>query len=687
MTRSQVTAQVVQQPQQQDEPRSIRGAVAPSTYDAKAGTVEVVFSTGAAVRRYNWRTGSYWMEELGMDPSNIDLSRFNAGAPVVDSHSTWGIRNVLGVVEKAWVEGGQGRALVRFDLNGEAGAEAARMVSEGILRNWSVGYDVEEWQDVTTEQDRTANIQRRRAKKWQPAELSLVPVNADQFSQSRSADQNTPVELPPHTDMTKQTMGGAAPGAAETRTAPAADHTGPAAAPAAAPVAVADPAAEARGAQAERQRGQAIRAEFARHKLTGSQMETECLDQGLSLDQARVRLLDHLAAEQTRTEGGPVRGAVSFGKDERSKVVESAEAVILARATGNFKNLSPEARDMRHMGLLDLGRECLERSGVNTRSLSREAIAKASLARVPQSIGLFQRAGGGLSTSDFPAVLANVATKSLQKSYEEAPQEWREFVAIDFLPDFKQAKSVRLSDAPALQKIAELGEYKLGSLGDQGENIQLEKHGVLVRMSWEALINDDLSAFTKILPAMGRRAREKETQLVFSVLNANPTMADTKALFGSGAGSHLNLGSGVIAEAGLTAAWTAIRKQIDINGSKLSLTPKFLVVPTALRQLADAYVGTVQPLYPDAASKVNTHRGKYTVVDSPWLDDSSPVAWYMLCGKDTAPVIQLTYLTGEQGPVLMEDESFTVDAMSWKVRMVAVANAIDWRGGYKSSGS
>ena len=90
-----------------------RGTFEPSSFDEKRGTVEVVFTTGARGKRRSWIDGTYY-EELEVSERACDLSRLNNGASVLNAHSQWDIGDVIGVVERAWIANGQGRALLRF---------------------------------------------------------------------------------------------------------------------------------------------------------------------------------------------------------------------------------------------------------------------------------------------------------------------------------------------------------------------------------------------------------------------------------------------------------------------------------------------------------------------------------------------------------------------------------------------
>ena len=75
----------------------------PESVDADRRTVEVVWSTGAAVRRRDPWTGKGYDEVLSLEEAHVDLSRLNGGAPLLNTHGAWDLRDVIGVVERAWI--------------------------------------------------------------------------------------------------------------------------------------------------------------------------------------------------------------------------------------------------------------------------------------------------------------------------------------------------------------------------------------------------------------------------------------------------------------------------------------------------------------------------------------------------------------------------------------------------------
>ena len=167
---------------------STRAAMQPSSFDEANQTVELLWSTGAQVRRFDWAEGPF-IEELSMDPESVDLTRLNGGAPLLDTHDCYELDSVIGVVERAWIEGGQGHAVVRFSSRDEVQPIVAD-VKAGIIRNVSVGYFVSEYE---ISQPTDGSMPTYRAVRWEPYELSLVPIGADAKASVRKLDERHPV--------------------------------------------------------------------------------------------------------------------------------------------------------------------------------------------------------------------------------------------------------------------------------------------------------------------------------------------------------------------------------------------------------------------------------------------------------------------------------------------------------------
>ena len=168
----------------------------PESVDAERRTVELVWSTGAAVRRRDPWTGKRYDEVLSLEEAHVDLSRLNGGAPLLNTHGAWDLRDVIGVVERAWIaregEALVGRATVRFSDRADV-EPIWRDVASGIVRNVSVGYAVRSYE--ITETDGQPPVWR--AVDWQPLELSAVPIGADAAAGFRAAGQPARRPSPP----------------------------------------------------------------------------------------------------------------------------------------------------------------------------------------------------------------------------------------------------------------------------------------------------------------------------------------------------------------------------------------------------------------------------------------------------------------------------------------------------------
>jgi HK97 family phage major capsid protein/HK97 family phage prohead protease len=138
-----------------------------STQFAEGDDRRVVFpfASEMPVERY------FGMEVLSMDESAMDLSRLNDGAPLLFQHDS---DKIVGVVERAYIKDKRGYAEVKM-ANNDLGREMQELIKDGILRNVSFGYKIN-----AMETDNSTNPVTYRATSYQPFEISLVTVPADQ---------------------------------------------------------------------------------------------------------------------------------------------------------------------------------------------------------------------------------------------------------------------------------------------------------------------------------------------------------------------------------------------------------------------------------------------------------------------------------------------------------------------------
>lgn len=165
---------------------SLRRLAPVKTFDSKARAVTVMWGAGAQVRRYDWWNDENWIEELDMSRDAADLSRLNGGAPVLDTHKRYSVRDdVVGVVEKAWIENGEGMAEIKFSRRDDV-QPLLQDVEDGVVRAVSIGYEVMKYEQVGIDEETGFRVMR--AVKWRPFEISFVPIGADAEASTRARD-------------------------------------------------------------------------------------------------------------------------------------------------------------------------------------------------------------------------------------------------------------------------------------------------------------------------------------------------------------------------------------------------------------------------------------------------------------------------------------------------------------------
>ncbi|MDO5757309.1 MAG: peptidase U35 [Rhodobacterales bacterium] len=663
------------------------------TVDEAARRFEVLWTTGAQVRRYSWMRDEEFDEELVVSTDAMRLDRLNAGAPFLNSHGSWSLRDILGVVEEDSIRIGGNSAFARIRMSERDDVEDIwRDIKAGIIRNVSVGYRVHKFERVgSTERTDGGARALYRAVDWEPLEISAVAIGADPGAGMRSdsgpktARSNrctiiTRAEpaAPAATDQKGNDManGTDTVGEDEHRTAPpaqtrTADPTSQAATPApvSAPVA---PDADAIRTE-ERARVSTIMTICARHGL-GADISGDLIARGVSLDDARAAVLDALASSDSagRTaEPAPAQARGDGASDAayRNAVTES----LLHRASPGTSSITDGAREFRGLSLMELARHSLERSGLRTGGMSKMELAGAALG---------QR--GFHTTSDFLAILANVAGKTLRDAYALTPRTFAAWARRATITDFKPVSRTQLGGAPDLQKVLESGEFQYGTIGEGKEVYALATYGRIIAITRQVLINDDLDAFTRIPAAFGASAADLESDIVYSILMQNPDMGDGTALFHA---DHGNLGTAsVVSEKALAAAYRAFGQQKGIEDRLISILPRFILVPPGSRSLEARKQVTATT--PSSTADVNTFSGRLEVIEEPRLiPTTGQDPWFLAADPARIDTVEFAYLDGQEGVFTETRMGFEVDGIEIKARYDFAAKAIDHRGLYKNAGA
>jgi phage major head subunit gpT-like protein len=605
----------------------LRATISAESVKADSRTVDVVWSTGARVLRGYF--DRYW-EELSMRPEHVQLGRLQSGAPLLDSHNAYSLDGVIGVTESARIEKGQGIARVRFarDEDNEAAGRFLRMVRDGVIRNVSVGYMVHRLEKVETTSDK---IPVMRATLWEPFEISLVPIGADAAAGVRAAGEPTnPCQFFMRSIMEKH----------EQENIPAEDMA------------------------VERERCARIM-RGARTLGVPDELAEEMIRDGVSAADAAARMIDeHAKRSPTRTikPGGRARIEPMDSIDSAADFRAAASDAILMRAGVRVTKPHPAVGDVSG-SVHDIARTCVSRAG-RTVGKGNEALIR-----------------GAMTTGDFPLILADSMHKATRTGYEQEPASHRDWIRAVPVSDFRDQNRPILGSAPALEHVIEHGEYEHGSMTEDSTSYRIKKYGKIVALSWEAMVNDDLSAFMRIQPSMGQAARRLEADLVYDLFTENtstgPTMQDGIFLFHV---DHGNLTSaGALSSTTLGAARTKLRKQTALGGGYMSLVPRFLIVPAELEQDAEILLASATRVI-SSSIEADTPQwiAQLQLVVEPRL---AATAFYLAADNGQIDTIEMGLLDENfGGPYLEEEREFNKDSYRWKVRHTVGVKALDWRG-------
>jgi len=607
-----------------------------TTFNDNDRTVEIIFSTGSAVKRYSWDEG-YYMEELEISASAIDMARLNSGASLLNTHNQGDMTDRLGAVipGSARVEGNQAICTVKISRNPE-GERLMVDLRDGLPLPISVGYKVHEF--MKTEGDENS-LPIYRATRWEPLEVSAVPVPADFGAHARSELDAEVRQIVPVTQTFRPAEGAAAPLENSMSTITATD-----------PVAI------------ERERAASI-ASLGEHHHASLALVKRALASGMSPADFRGAILEEMQARDDRTRIFGIAPA-NDGAAEMPLAERLADA-ISARLNRAHKP-ADGSRSYLGLSVSEMARRALEASGTGTAGLSPSELVKRGLN----------------TTSDFPSALLIAGQRELGKGYAAAPSGLKAIAKATTSRDFRPKATIILAGGGQLLRVNEHGEFRRSTFAEGIEQYALSTFGRVFGITRQALVNDDLGVFADLPGRFGRMASEFEATYLAELLERNPKMGDGKGVFHVDHANLAGIGSS-LSVAALSAGRLAMRQQVDANGDLIVVAPKFLIVPSALETTAEQLLGAIAPT---AHEDVNPFgNGKLTLIVEPRL--KSATAWFLAADPQQFASIEYAHLEGEDGPRLDQRVGFDIDGTEFKVALDFGGAVLDWRGLYKNPGA
>lgn len=422
----------------------------------------------------------------------------------------------------------------------------------------------------------------------------------------------------------------------------------------------------------------------------------ELCDSQVPLSEARKRIIERMA---TQPLGSSVSADVRVTGDGNEKFYNAVRDGLVARSLRSAKLQVPKSisdnrdhEDFTNFGLHRLAELVIRQRGISTDKMNAVDVAKVAMGNREACRRFRVERDAYHTTGSFTNLLLDAANKTLLAGYEESPYTWNLWARqAPSVADFKNINRVRFSESPDPEMVPETKEYKEKTTSDSKETYKVEKYGALFTVSWETVINDDLDAISRIPAMHGAACRRKVNKEVYAVLTANPTMGDSVALFGAHtSGTNQSAATGAPSVATLNTAFTAMRRQTGLSSDViLNIVPRYLIVPASLEATALELVNSTSYIVANGNQGVQNIYGvggsrTLTVIGEPNLDGNSTTAWYLAADNSQIDTVEVSFLQGEESPVLEDEWDFDKDVYKYKVRQTFGVKAIDWRGLYRN---
>ena len=595
--------------------------------EARAGEA----SEAKSLRRFEMvaYTGSA-MELAGWDaPVVIDLAGLSIHGterPILKDHSP---SMIVGHTESVGVEAGRLRVAGLVSGSGRVAGEIVESSRNGFPWQASVGAKATRVEFVKKGQTAAANgrtfegpVHVVRASTL--SEISFVALGADDDTSARVAAIASATGGNDNEDnMDNVKDDSAAPGTGGTEAA--------------------DPIAAMRTqAAAEVNRLAALRTICAGHP----DIEAKAIVEGWSAEKAELAVL-----RAARPAAGPY---VNSGRQPvTSKVLEAAACLSAGvsekRLLKDFGEKTLDAADpMRAIGLKDLVRACAELEAKHVPTVFGDGTAMVQ---------------AGFSTLSLPTILEGTMQRTMLEAYEAVPVVAFDVCRVGSVKDFREVTRVRLLGAGRWEKVAQDGELQSGKVSEQTFKNQADTRGILITLTRQDLINDDLGAFLDLPRQIGMDGAATIDDEFFRLLLSNPSnfFHANNSNFLSGADTAFGVDSLSLARATFqkikVGPGTEAKDQKPIN-----IRPTRLLVPVEVETDAQVLLGSAQIQLDGSSSKTklpvdNPHRGKYGLSVAPHLSDTyytgnSAKAWYLFADPRLVAAFEIVFLNGKQQPAI-----------------------------------
>ena len=275
----------------------------------------------------------------------------------------------------------------------------------------------------------------------------------------------------------------------------------------------------------------------------------------------------------------------------------------------------------------------------------------------------------GWSTVDLPGILGTVGNKLLLASFTAVEATYDKIAQLADFNNFLTYTNYQLDQTGGFEEVGATGEIKSGKLVEGSSTNKLVTKGVILTLTRQAIINDDLNALTQLYAMQGRKARVAVEKALFGKV-----MEASDVYYTSGRGNKLT--SSALSVTTLGTAEAALLSMVDGDGDPVYAMPKYLLVPPGLlptaRQLYVSEFINQQPASNVGQGSANPYKGRFEVVSSPYMalapmTGYSPTGWYLLADPNVLAAFQVAFLQGRRQPTV-ETADAVFSMLGWQIR-------------------
>jgi hypothetical protein len=291
----------------------------------------------------------------------------------------------------------------------------------------------------------------------------------------------------------------------------------------------------------------------------------------------------------------------------------------------------------------------------------------------------------GFSTINLPGILGNVANKVLLLAFLNVDSTYNIIAEQADFANFQIHTMYRLEYMGDFAIVGSDGELKNSTLGQDAYTNQLATRGAVLTLTRQNIINDDLNAFRTLIAQLARKARIAAEKALYGVI-----MEGSNVFYTTAKGNLVT--TNPISITGFANAEAALTLMTDSGGEPIYATPRFVLVPPALKYYAEQmYYSDRMLAGANTLPDENVFKGRLIPVSSPYLQmtgmaGNSATNWYMIADPLMLPAYQMAYLDGRRAPTIeTADAEFNVLGLMMRAYWDFGVAQLDYRGAVKNT--